>query len=142
MRWRERIQERDQEQMSLLEDIDARDEADRYRKEAMALEKIREGYMQAHERFGYIVDRIPSGTVMIARPRDAMKEHFYRVVAGHHRTVSGSTLHIIIAPNAEWPEHPPWMLDNERGIQWTYPEGFYLYVKREEPETEVPAWDE
>ena len=55
-------------------------------------------------------------------------QKFYRCVAGWHKTVAGPALHVIAAPNEEWPEVPRWAYDEQVKCQWVYPSG-YLYTK-------------
>ncbi len=129
------------DQISILEEFDLREEYKKRMQAAKTEEKIRRDYVRTEDAFGNIEERIPAGIVLIIKNRNYPKDPYYRVVTGYHKTVSGPALHLISSPNPEWPAVPKWGVDKSRGIQWVYANSYTMFVKRE-PETETPVWNE
>ena len=127
----------DNKQMSMLFDID------RY-EEGQIREKLRKGYEYAYRKMNG--RDLPDGLVVImAMDRyyieHRTKTHFYRCVVGHHDTVSGPMVHVISAPNKEWPDEPIWQYDNRHGCRWTYPTGEMWVNNEPEYDPEVKWHD-
>ena len=111
-------------QTTMLDDIDRMDEMT-YR---MHLAQIRDKLEKEYRYVKAYPEKEQAGTVVINQRARYMKDHrqrvvYYRCVVGYHRTVSGPMMHIISAPNEEWPEVPPWAYDRQNECQWIYPDG-------------------
>ena len=126
-------------QMDLLEDVDRYEQAEHERKVAFLRDKLAVFYMRPEDRYGCIERSIPDGQVVIlgtsnarTQKSDKYRTRFFRCVAGHHSAVGGDMLHLISAPNEEWPDEPVWQ--PWHGCRWIYPEGT-LWI-RKEPEFE------
>jgi len=134
-----------EEQVDLMEDVERFQRATYERDLARIQEKLRTEYENTREKFGRFVDRLPDGLVLItsgAKYRQNRTEtHYYRVVVGHHNTVSGPMTHIISAPNEEWPDVPPWAWDEWHKCQWIYPSNG-LWVKKEPEYQPEVKWHE
>lgn len=114
----------DARQMSLIEEIDRRDEMT-YK---MRLAEIRDKLEKEYRYVKAFPEKEPAGLVVINQRTRYMKDHrqrlvYFRCVIGYHRTVSGPMMHITSAPNEEWPEIPPWGYDAVNKCQWIYPDG-------------------
>ena len=117
------------DQLSMMEEIDAYEEQACIRKLAEIRHKLQIYYTNP-EYIGF--QDLPDGLVVINEKSkykgSLIRTVFYRCVVDHHMAVGGLMMHLISAPNEEWPEEPTWQPSH--GTRWTYPDG-RLYTKKE-----------
>lgn len=133
------------DQMSVLEEIDVYEERAYERKLAQIRTKLESDYMRPADRYGRIDNQIPDGLVVImctqgkTQQSNKYRTRYFRCVAEHHMAVGGLMLHLISAPNEEWPDEPVWQAWH--GCRWIYPEGGIWTRKEPEMAPEI-GWGE
>ena len=131
------------EQITMMEMLDPYEREKRIQQENFYRAKLETLYMKVNDRYGFHHKDMPDGLVVIQPMsrwiNDEYEMHWYRCVVGHHDTISGTDVHIISAPNEEWPDEPLWQ--PHHGVRWIYPEG--TLWTRTEPEMDPKVrWNE
>lgn len=125
-------------QINMMDDVDRYEQDQHDRELAFIQTKLETYYMKPADRYGAHHKSITDGQVVIMcmQARTQRDDHYwvryFRCVAEHHMAVGGMMLHLISAPNDEWPDEPVWQAWH--GCRWIYPEGG-LWI-RKEPEFE------
>ena len=132
------------EQVSLIGEIDARLKQTEKMEQARIQDKLEREYVNTCDMFGVHVDSLPDGLVVIEQAtkyqQNGQKTVYYRCVTGHHKTVGGMMVHLISAPNEEWPEVPTWQYDKWHKCQWAYPT-WRLWTRKEPEYDHTVRWE-
>ena len=128
-------------QLDMMDVVD-RYEQDKHERDLSFIRaKLETFYMRPQDRYGVHDRDIQDGQVVIVvnQGRTQKDDHYwvrhFRCVVGHHNAVGGVMMHLISAPNEEWPDEPVWQAWH--GCRWIYPDGGMWIRKEPEFEPEI-----